>query len=253
MLRRTISIFILFLASYLAIPAFSAINLKDILGIWTMDEGNGIVVKDISGNGHDGEIVGKVKWVDGKIGKGLEFSGGHVKVPHTEDMNLETFSMTAWLNVPNVVAPYQMIIGKESWPNRNYSMWLLPDKVNVGITEPADRQIQSIAVVVDGKWHHVAATYDKKFLKIFVDGEPSGQIALNSKPLQCETPFMIGAQPPNGSGPVQGKMDEVSVFRAGLEDGDIKRIANEGLKQLVVAVNVLGKLTTTWGRIREAK
>lgn len=252
MLKRAVPILALFFVSFLTIPSFSAINPKDILGIWTMDEGNGVLVKDISGNGHDGEIVGKVKWVDGKIGKGLEFSGGYVKVPHKEDMNLETFSMTAWLNVPSVVAPYQMVMGKESWPNRNYSMWLLPDKVNVGITEPADRQIQSAAVVVDGKWHHVAATYDKKFLKIFVDGELSNQTALNSKPLQCETPFMIGAQPPGGSGPVQGKIDEVSVFKSGLEDGDVKRIFNDGLKQLVVAVNTAGKLAVTWGKIREA-
>lgn len=241
---------ILFVILNLGISALAAINTKDILGIWTMDEGSGKEVKDLSGNGHDGEIVGNVKWVDGKSGKALEFSGGNVKVPHKEDMNLETFSMMAWLNVPKVVAPYQMVMGKEAWPNRNYSMWLLPEKVNVGITEPADRQTQSAAVVVDGKWHHVAATYDKKFLKLYVDGEVSNQIALTSKPLTCDAPFMIGAQPPAGSGPVQGIIDEVSVFKVGLADEDVKKIMNEGLKKLVTSVDSSRKLVETWGNIK---
>jgi len=242
--------FMFIIVFMLAVPTFAAINPKDILGIWTMDEGSGKVVKDLSGNGNDGEITGSVKWVDGKIGKALEFSGGNVKVPHKEELNLETFSMTIWLNVPKVVAPYQMVMGKEAWPNRNYSMWLLPDKVNVGVTEPNDIQKQSDAVVVDGKWHHVAATYDKKFLKLYVDGAPSGQVALNTNPLQCDAPFMIGAQPPGGSGPIQGILDEVSLYKVGLAEEDVKRIMDSGLKMLVSAVDATGKLAVTWGFIR---
>ena len=242
--------FMFIIVFMLAVPTFAAINPKDILGIWTMDEGSGKVVKDLSGNGNDGEITGSVKWVDGKIGKALEFSGGNVKVPHKEELNLETFSMTIWLNVPKVVAPYQMVMGKEAWPNRNYSMWLLPDKVNVGVTEPNDIQKQSEAVVVDGKWHHVAATYDKKFLKLYVDGAPSGQVALNTNPLQCDAPFMIGAQPPGGSGPIQGILDEVSLYKVGLAEEDVKRIMDSGLKMLVSAVDATGKLAVTWGFIR---
>lgn len=234
----------------IAVPTFAAINPKDILGIWTMDDGSGKVVKDLSGNGNDGEITGNAKWVDGKIGKALEFSGGNVKVPHKEELNLETFSMTVWLKIPSVVAPYQMVMGKEAWPNRNYSMWLLPDKVNVGVTEPNDIQKQSEAVVVDGKWHHVAATYDKKFLKLYVDGAPSGQVALSTKPLQCDAPFMIGAQPPGGGGPVQGTLDEVSLFKVGITEEDVKKVMDSGLKQLVTAVEAAGKLAVTWGFIR---
>jgi len=246
-IRLTITLIIIF---GLAMPAFSAINPKDILGIWTMDEGDGKLVKDLSGNGNDGEIRGAAKWTNGKIGKAIEFSGGNVSVSHNEDLNLDTFTMTGWLNVPNVVNPYQMFMGKEAWPNRNYSMWLLPEKANVGVTLPADTQIQSAAVVVDGTWHHVAATYDMKFMKLYVDGEVSGQTALSSKPLKCEAPFMIGAQPPNGGGPVHGIIDEVSLFKVGLADEDIKRIMDNGLKQLVTAVDSKNKLAATWAMVK---
>ena len=40
---------------------------------WQLDEGRGAKVKDISENGHHGEIKGP-KWTTGKIGKGLIFA-----------------------------------------------------------------------------------------------------------------------------------------------------------------------------------
>jgi hypothetical protein len=228
----------------LALPTFSAIDMKNALGIWKMDEGSGKIVKDSTGTGHDGEIVGNPKWVEGKDGKALEFSSGvYVKVAHKEDLNLSTFTMTGWLKVPAVVAPHQMFLSKETWPNRNYSMWLLPDKANIGVTVPADTQVASAAVVVDGKWHHVAATFDMKNLKIFVDGEPSGQVGLTTKPLTCDATFTIGTA-------LQGIMDEVSLFKVGLADEDIKKIFNDGLKSLISPVESNGKLAATWGAIR---
>lgn len=239
---------ILFIVS---LPVVARINEEDIMGLWTLDEGNGEIAKDSSGKGNDGEIFGKIEWVDGIDGKAIEFDGGNVTVAHNEDLNLVTFTMTAWINVPQVVNPYQMVMGKEAWPDRNYSMWLLPDKVNVGVTEPADTQVQSQAVVVDGKWHHVAATYDQKNLRLFVDGQPSGQTALSTKPLTCDAPFMIGGQPPAGGGGVKGIMDEVCLFNVGLDDADIKGIYDDGIKQYVLSVESNGKLTTTWGTLKK--
>ena len=47
-----------------------------ILGIWLFDEDINKGVKDASGNGHDGQVFGKPKAVDGPFGKALSFSGG---------------------------------------------------------------------------------------------------------------------------------------------------------------------------------
>ena len=45
------------------------INSESIVGIWLLDEGQGKSVKDSSGNGNDGEIVG-AKWTNRKLAKG---------------------------------------------------------------------------------------------------------------------------------------------------------------------------------------
>lgn len=233
-----------------AISAHAAIDPKDILGMWTFDEAEGKSVRDLSGNEHDGEIVGKIKWVDGKYGKAIEFAGGYIRVEHTDDMNLETFSLLAWVSVPKVVDPYQFVVGKEAWPDRNYSMWIRPDTIVVGITNGGDNQVPG-ASVVGGEWHHVAGIYNKEFLRIYVDGVQSSQISLSTTPKTCNAPLMIGAQPPGGSaGQIQGAIDEVGVFRIGLEDEDIERIMEGGLKSLAHAVEPGGKLSTTWGAMK---
>ena len=48
---------------------------------WTLDEGTGKSAKDVSGDGHDGELVGDAKWVDGHFGKALEFNGQRICHP----------------------------------------------------------------------------------------------------------------------------------------------------------------------------
>ena len=46
---------------------------SEVVAIWLFDEGKGDTVKDASGNGHDGTIVGEVEWGEGQFGGGLNF------------------------------------------------------------------------------------------------------------------------------------------------------------------------------------
>lgn len=57
-----------------------------ILGIWLFDEDINKTVSDTSGNGHDGQVFGKPKVVDGKFGKALSFSGAgdKIEIPHDD-------------------------------------------------------------------------------------------------------------------------------------------------------------------------
>lgn len=223
----------------------------EMVGLWLFDEGNGKVVKDASGNGNDGEIVGKVEWVNGKFDSALEFDGGHVQVPHQDNLNLEQFTITAWVNVPAVVDPYQMIVGKEAWPDRNYAMWIRPGVMTFGFTTPG--AVQDIQVgskeVADGQWHFVAGTYDKKNLTPYVDGVAMNPRGAAEKPATNPAMLMIGAQPPNGGGPLKGQIDEVAIYNTALNEKEISKIM-EGLANQFQAVDPSGKLATTWAKIR---
>ena len=70
-----IGMVVLFIAGVLAVSSDAVLDPETIVGIWKFDEGKGNTTKDSSGNGNDGTLMEKPKWVDGKFGKALEFDG----------------------------------------------------------------------------------------------------------------------------------------------------------------------------------
>lgn len=225
----------------------------EVVGVWLFDEGNGKRVRDTSGNGHDGEIVGEVAWADGKFESALEFDGGHVLIPHEDVMNLRQWTMTAWIKVPKIVEPYQVILGKEAWPNRNYTMWIRPGVMTFGFTLPGGAQDLQVGskVVTDNKWHFVAGVYDEKNLIPYVDGEQFNPRGAAGKPATSNAPLIIGAQGPDGkNGPLKGIIDEVAVYDTALDEDELAEVM-EGLTKQFQSVEAVNKLATTWGYLKE--
>ena len=223
------------------------------IGVWLFDEGNGNTVKDTSGNGHHGEIIGEVAWVDGKFESALEFDGRHVLVPHEDVMNLRQWTMTAWIKVPKIVDPYQVILGKETWPDRNYTMWIRPGVMTFGFTLPGGAQDLQVGSkeVADGKWHFVAGVYDEKNLIPYVDGEQFNPRGAAGKPATSNAPLIIGAQGPDGeNGPLKGIIDAVAIYDTALDEDELAEVM-ENLTKQFQAVEVVGKLTVTWGHLKE--
>ena len=212
------------------------------IAAWLFDEGIGRlnrsatgVVKDSSGNGHDGEAIGAPKWRWGRYGTALQFgldpgdanqtSWSFIKVPHHEDLALREFTMTAWIKVKDIVPPLQSIIGKvvnvppKGMDYTNYFMWISsrehvhgafqpngPGNLSCGffISFPSDKGVwieRNTAAVTDDKWRFVACAYDPPWLVAYVDGKQVGKAenkknGLLGKPhTNTETPVFIGARP----------------------------------------------------------
>jgi hypothetical protein len=89
---------------YLIIPALIFIGHTEarfdpeiIVGIWSLDEGNGNEAGDSSENGRNGIIQG-ASWVDGKIGDALDFKKGDTVVVTLGDgIVTDKVSIVLWL------------------------------------------------------------------------------------------------------------------------------------------------------------
>ena len=250
MKRLTVLMLLLSTFYYFKISSVSA----EAIGVWLFDEGGGKIVKDVSGNGHHGEIVGEVEWSAGKFESALEFDGGHVLVPHADVMNLRQWTMTAWIKVPEIVNPYQVIVGKEAWPDRNYTMWIRPGVMTFGFTLPGGAQDLQVGSkeVTDNAWHFVAGVYDEKNLIPYVDDEQFNPRGAAGKPATNNAPLIIGAQGPAGkSGPLKGIIDEVAVYNTALDEDEIAEVM-EGLTKQFHAVEAAEKLAVTWGHLKDS-
>ena len=254
-----IGIWFLITVGVLVSSSYANIDLGTIVGMWLFDNEDD-VAEDSSGNGFDGELVGEVEWVEGKFGLALEFGGGGgdmVKIPHNEKLTLSTYSLIAWVKVPEVTGAWQDIIAKDG-PPRNYGVWTFNNSglIHHSFFDAAgnNRTSNSTTQVTDDQWHHIAATYDKEFTRIYVDGIKEGENAFSDDPAPNNFAVTIGGGPENSPATHQlsGVIDDAAIFNVALDEDDINKIINNGLARALgmTAVSGTGKLSTTWAGIK---
>jgi hypothetical protein len=257
MLRRLILLYSVVVILCLGVSelAGARIDPGSVVGLWVFDADGDM--EDISGKGHDGAIEGNVEWVAGKFGLAVEVDGASaVIVEHADDMNLESFSLLAWVNIPVAPTDWWTIAAKDGWPDRNYGIWLasgtgLAHHSFTSGTAPDNNAINAVTPVTPGEWYHVAATYDMSSSKLYINGELDAEAAFSVTPNVTDVPFIVG-RTDNGSYKLQGAVDELALFSVALSDADIETIMTGGLRATVAAVSPSAKLATTWAGIKSA-
>ncbi len=224
-----------------------------LLGVWLFDENSGITAEDASGNGYTGKIVGAT-WVQGQIGTALEFNGDGniVEIPHDNVFDLTTYTISAWIKTTSN-GKWQTVIGKEPVLGhpRNYGVFVAGDTGLLGVnytTAGNWNTAFSKTVAADGKWHHVAATYDGKVLRAYMDGAIEGETKTEVPPDHNTEPIRIGRWGAVRGDFMEGIIDEVALFNAALTEDEIQNITMNMRDAL--AVDAHGKLTLTWGALK---
>lgn len=238
---------------------YANIDPGSIVGMWLFDEEDDNIVGDSSGNGHDGTITGPTEWTEGVFGGALNIGAGNfVRVPHSEDLTLQSFTVTAWLQT-QVGGAWIGVISK-SYDNqtRNYTLYLhqTSNTASISIGNEAGgswSDTTGTTPINDGDWHHVAINFDAetKIGKVFTDGVQEGQYTVAHDVPQNDADLVFAAWHHSGgnSGYI-GLLDEIAIFSVALEETDIQEIMRNGLSALGASVEPAGKLATIWGQIR---
>lgn len=224
--------------------------------LYTFETGNGKVVKDLSGNGNDGDLMGP-KWGEGKPGGGLVFGGNaprdFVEVPDSDSLDLvEGLTIEMWL----YLNAWSTAGGTGATKELAYKVGPRSDKkVLLRMTTTANAWG---AAVVAGKtdmplkkWVHVAGTYDAKsgVGKIYVDGVLDGEGKIGGDIVPNDDVLWLG----RGAGPfLEGRMDEVRISRIARSQQEIQSLMDKGIAG-VLAVKPKAKLTTTWGELKSKR
>lgn len=250
---------LIFIILMISTQCYAKIDSKSIAGIWLMDEGSGTNANDTTKNGNNGKILGNVKWVKGEFGNALDLPGGGancVSIPHNASLNLVTWTATAWVKIQP--GTWQGIVVKASPPgaaNRNYGIWTWDVSGQLWAQShfPAAVTSQGKTVITSGEWFHVAGSYDGKFVRAYVNGEMEVETAGSGNPVTNSDPLTIGAGTSAGDFPMKGIIDDVGLFNVAISVDDIKAVMKDGLgKALGLSpVEPNGKLTATWGGIKE--
>jgi hypothetical protein len=233
--------------------SYARIDPETVVGLWLFDEPLDDVVRDVSDNGHDGEIIGSVKQVEGEFGKALEFPGtmgDYLQIPDHDDLQItDAITLLGWVNLS---APACNIVGKDYTGNRHYNIHITTDAGSVGCGKMylSGTTATATTVVTDGEWHHVAGTWDGSEIKVYTDGVEEASVAFAGPISTSDVPVEIGRREA-GAIVFTGAIDEVGIFNKALTGDDIRSIVTKGLESAVgLAVDSSGKLTTTWATIK---
>jgi len=238
---------------------YAKVDPEDCIGMWLFDDGNGSVAIDSSASKNDGTLMNGAKWVDGKFGDGVSFDGvdDFVELANQPAPIMDGFTFSAWVN-RNADTPAT----QEVFNNHQFFLRTKPEGedsnnpfetfVNLADGSVEPRASSGVASAT-GEWFFVAVTWDEATLKIYVNGEFKGQSirtgALVSTPVTAQ--IGRGEQTNLTANSFNGIIDDVAMFSVVLEEEGIKSLMDQGLKDsLVTAVDLSGKLTTTWAGIK---
>ncbi|MBC8469926.1 MAG: hypothetical protein H8D56_10680 [Planctomycetes bacterium] len=197
----------------------------------------GDIVKDQSGKGHDGVVMGAVTAeADGKIGGAANFATGSYldldgpSIP-AEDIPTSAMTLAAWINIANTGGDHEIFSARasdESWlihPEPKSSgdiRWLLRSYGGTTIF-----QIRAGTVTWD-QWLHFAGTYDKESGKaaLYINGELIEEIVVEN-PADIAGDWDLGARVGktiDDGRPFTGLMDEFRMYTRALSQDEILEV-----------------------------
>lgn len=242
------------LIGLLTISPSAKISEADIIAAYLFDGDSGEVIKDSSPNKNDGKLVGKLNFVDGKFGKGLEFTGTagtYVEVPNSDSLNPKSqITIAAWVWLVDTGGNRRIVQKSTPGSDNQYRLLLEWGAFKFDAGPGISPKELTTAFFPLKEWHHVAGVYDGKMMAIYYDGEQQANQAAAGEMTPTTGPLYIGTKHPGApAGDCwNGILDEVIILNRGLSADEIKEL----MKGLSVgfAVNMKGKLPLTWGNIK---
>lgn len=226
---------LIFLAGFLTLPVLAQ-NVEGLVAYWAFDEKEGDTASDSSGNGHNGKLMGDPQWTDdGYLGGALEFdqSGDEVNVPYHPNLNPESFTICAWVNLDSDGRGYRTIVStRYEFPQKGYILYAGPaldGSGNIWQFWTGNGVFWNIVKgppFSTGNWEHLAGVYANGIQKLYLNGILVGEISGTLHPNLSEE-LLIGA----GANELvthtyffKGKIDEVRLYNRPLNVDEITTV-----------------------------
>jgi len=153
------------------------------------------------------------------IGYGLYFDGDdYVKVDHYDALNIsDVITVACWfkLDESNTTQSMNRLVYK----NGAWSLFFFTPTGRLGVefwNPDGNRYFAEIGWTPDGKWHHIAGTYDGSVLRFYLDGEEKATKDVSTSIKTNTNPVYIGQY-------CIGAISFVAVYQKALTAEEIRR------------------------------
>src|SRR5262245_44994568 len=202
-------------------PAYAA---NGLVAAYSMDQGSGTSVPDVSGTGNNGTITGATWTTSGRFGGALSFNGNGnlVSVPDSNSLDLSVgMTLEAWVRPDQ--GSWRTAILKERPGGLAYALYASSDTNRPSTETTADTR--GTAALPNATWSHLASTYDGATLRLYVNGTQVSSRALPGTITLSSSPLRIGGNSLWGEY-FSGLIDEVRIYNRPLTAGEIQTDMN---------------------------
>ncbi len=238
---------------------FSASKDPDLIFYFPFEKFDGNTALDMSGNGHNGDIKGNIKVVDGgKFGKCAQFEKTAYIDLHGPDfpddqIPKSAITLCAWIKCQNTGDHHEIfnarasdstwLIHPEARSDGNNFRWLLRTDGGTTIFD-----MRAGAVTWDS-WQHFAGVYDGKKGILYINGENVGEANGGAKIAKDWGSGARIGRTIDDARPFTGLMDELIMWKKALTRDEIRAIMEKGYEAFM-AVSPVGSISTTWGQLK---
>ncbi len=234
----------------LGMNSFAAFEEETVL-LYFFDEETADEATDLSEFENHGEITDAEWTKDGKLGGALTFDGASslIEVPHHESLfpGGDELTIEAWFKPASFPGGHPPIARKGSVPESGWGFDTPGGKIRGFVyTAPGDAAVaQGATPMKVDRWHHLAMVYDGSEIRIYLDGELDGEVPRKGDINENEASVWIGKKAIESVW-LDGTLDELRILNIAITEEQIQA----DMEGIAFAVEVSGKLTTTWGRIK---
>jgi hypothetical protein len=193
---------------------------------YSFDEGGGPWVADASDNVNHGTIFGATWSPEGRFSSALAFNGvdNWVTVNAAPSFDLTTgLTLEAWVFPTGTLATPGTVVAKEHLAGLVYFL-----QAGIGNYQPTtsvfiegEQTLVGGASMVTNTWTHLAATYDGRMQRLYVNGDEVASRAQTGPIQGSADPFRLGGNSVRGEY-FQGRIDEVRIYNRALTASEIR-------------------------------
>ncbi|TAN39110.1 MAG: hypothetical protein EPN23_00595 [Verrucomicrobia bacterium] len=198
-----------------------------LVGWWTFDEAaSDAVALDYSGHRHGGALQVQTTRAPGRSGSALVCDGGSVVVPeHPELSPTNGLTIECWVKTD--------VAGQNNWwminrvfggcANTGYRLGLVGGRPCLEIPQTNwSHSLAASAPLPLGRWVHLAGTFDKHTMRLYVDGVEQGSLDRSGPIKPNHMHLILGNYDVGCASHFVGLLDDVRLYDRALSPGEIR-------------------------------
>ena len=191
-------------------------------------------VNDASGNNNNGTVAGTgtLTYGPGVFGQAATFDGGEsITVPFSASLNLNTYTVNAWVNFANQPTPGQTwsFVGTRDGGNEfdakyqnNGGVISIHGDIGTGgtgawLTTSAD----AVTTISTNTWHMITYVVTTTGYSIYLDANLVGSGAYSGTPVFASSDMLIGNAGGGNAEAFVGSMDDVAIYPTNLSPDQV--------------------------------